>query len=264
MLKSFCKYSLLGRLCATQAFDGGILSILSGYLIRLVRLAVFLLIWRSLLVSGADTGGLTLIQVLTYTLISSVFSEQLNIITPMSMSFWEGSIINRYTRPLPVVAQIMAETAGRWIPSLLLYSLPMLVLSPLLGIHPLPASTMQGSLFAFSILFAVSLGFAIDFIFAALAVRMKDASWMAMAIRGAIANIFSGMLIPFSMLPWGIGGVLSLLPFGSVAGAPLSIYVGEGNPWQLLGLQVVWNLVLWPIALLVFRKSSERMVSYGG
>ena len=264
MFKQLPKYGLLGRLCATQAFDGGILYVLSGYALKLVRLAVLLLVWQSLLQSGAGTGGLTLMQVLTYTLISSVFSEQLNIITPATTSFWEGSIIMRYTRPLPVVAQLMAETAGRWLPSALLYALPMLALSPLLGVNPLPASPLHGLLFIISLTLAVSLGFAIDVMFAALAVRLKNASWMACLIRGAIVNIFSGLLIPFALLPWGIGNVLSLLPFGSVAGAPLSIYVGEGNAWQLLIIQIIWNVALWPLAMLVFRKSSERMVSYGG
>jgi ABC-2 type transport system permease protein len=258
------KYALLGKLCATQAFDGGVLYILSGYGLRLIRLVIFLLVWRSLLSEGADTGGLSLTHVLTYSLISSVFSEQLNIVSSASTSFWEGSIVNRYTRPLPVMPQIMAETAGRWIPSLLLYSLPMLALSPLLGVHPLPSSVGYGLLFIVSMALAIALGFSIDFLFVALAVRLKDASWMAYVIRGAIADLFSGLLIPFALLPWGIGAVLQLLPFGSVAGAPLSIYIGAENPWQMLALQTFWNAVLWPLALLAFRKSSESMVSYGG
>jgi ABC-2 type transport system permease protein len=111
---------------------------------------------------------------------------------------------------------------------------------------------------------AVSLGFAMDFLYAALSIRIRNASWMAYTIRRAIVNVFSGVLIPFALLPWGIGDALALLPFGSLAAAPLSIYVGAGDALKPLLLQAFWNTLLWPLALLAFRRSQERMVSYGG
>jgi ABC-2 type transport system permease protein len=257
-------YLKMSKLCASQAFDGGIAYVISGYGLRLVRLVILLMVWRSLLQGGADTGGLTLAQVLTYTLISSVFTEQLDVVTPATTAFWEGSLLSRYTRPLPVMMQLISETAGKWLPSLLMYSLPMLVLAPLFGIQALPASLLSGLAFALSLVLAVALGFSMDFLFAALAVRLKNASWMAYTIRNAIVNLFSGVLIPFALLPWGIGGVLGLLPFGSLGSAPLSIYVGSGNALELLLVQLAWNAILWPFALLAFGKSQERMVSYGG
>ncbi len=264
MLRNWKHYARLALLCATQAFDGGVLYVLSSYALRLVQLAVLLLIWRSVFTAGADTGGMMLQQVLTYSLISSVFSEQLNVVTPASTSFWEGSIINRSMRPLPVLPQIMAETVGRWLPALGFCALPTLLAAPLLGVAALPATAVRGALFALSLALSISLGFAMDFIFASLAVRIKDASWMAHTIRNAVVNLFSGAVIPFALLPWGVGDVLSLLPFGSVAGAPLSIYVGLGQAPRLLALQIAWNAVLWPLALIAFRKSEERMVSFGG
>lgn len=263
MRKIAC-YLGMSRLCAVQAFDGGIAYALGGYALRLVRLVILMMVWRSQLSGGANAGGMTLHQVLTYTLIASLFAEQMDIVTPATTAIWEGSILTRFTRPLPVVSQLMAETAGRWIPSLLIYTLPVLALSPALGIDALPASPAIGLLFVLSLLLAVSLGFAVDFLFASLAVRLKNASWMAYTIRGAIVNVFSGVLIPFALLPWGIGGVLALLPFGSLSGAPLAIYVGGGNAVELLAVQLFWNAVLWPAALAAFGKSRERMVSHGG
>ena len=260
-----CKYyGMLARLCATQAFDGGILYVLSGYALRLVQLAVLLLIWRTVFTAGADTGGMALAQAMTYSLLSSVFAEQLNVVTPASMSFWEGSILNRCTRPLAVLPQMMAETVGRWLPALLFCAVPTVILAALLGVPVGPAGPARGALFLVSLTLSISLGFALDFLFATVAVRLKDAGWLAHTIRGAVVNLFSGAVIPFALLPWGIGSALSLLPFGSVAGAPLAIYVGLGGAGRLLGLQLFWNLALWPLAALAFRKSSERMVSFGG
>ena len=67
------------------------------------------------------------------------------------------------------------------------------------------------------------------------------------------------ILLVLLMLGW-----LSLLPFGSLGGAPLTIFTGGGNVFELLLLQALWNALLWPAAAAAFRMSRERMVSHGG
>lgn len=258
------KYLITSQLSATRALDGGLFYMLSGHLLKLARLIILLLLWQSLAKQGADLGGLTLDQLLAYTLLSSILTEQLNIVTPATTAFWEGSIISRYLRPLPVLAQLMAETVGSWLPGLLLYSLPMVTASALIGINLGAAWLANGLLFLLSLLLATSLGFAIDFLFASLVIYIKNASYTAYSIRQAITKLFSGALIPFTLLPWGMGQVLQLLPFGSIASAPLLIFVGAESPLRLITLQLVWNLILWPITLIAFKRSQERMVSYGG
>lgn len=258
------KYLVTSRLSATRAFDGGLFYMLSGHLLKLAKLIILLLLWRSLAGQGADLGGLTLQQLLLYTMLSSILSEQLNIVTPATTAFWEGSIASRYLRPLPVLAQLMAETAGGWLPGMLLYSLPMVFVSELVGINLGGMFLANGLLFILSLMLSVSLGYAIDFLFAAAVIYVKNASYTAYSIRQAITKLFSGALIPFALLPWGLGKVFELLPFGSIASAPLLIFIGADNPARLILLQVVWNAVLWPVTLIVFRGSEERMVSYGG
>ena len=263
-LDRFAAYAVTGRLCATQTFDGGVLYIIGGWMLRLVTLLVMLAVWKVLLQSGADTGGLTLPQVLTYAALASILSEQLNIVSPASLAFWEGTLASRYTRPMSVVLPLMADTVGRWLPHIFFYSIPTLLLVPLLGVDMRPAGWQAGLLFIPGLLMAISLGFAMDLLFAALAVYIKNAGWMALAIRSAFFTLFSGALIPFDLLPWGIGGIFRLLPFGSLASAPLTLYTGMAEPLKTLLVQLIWNILLWPIALAVFRHSEERMVSYGG
>ncbi len=258
------KYIATARLCATDAFDGGILHIAGTWLLRLVTLIVMLAVWKALITDGADTSGLTLEQVLTYAVLSSVLSEQLNIVSPASLAFWEGTLATRYARPLPVVFQLMSETIGRWIPHLLFYTIPTLIIIPFFGIRLVPSSSLAFFSFLFSLLLAISLGFAMDLLFAALAIYIKNAGWMALYIRNAFFTLFSGSLIPFDLLPWGIGSFFRLLPFGSLASAPLTLFTGMSAPLPTLLLQVFWNIVLWPIAWIVFRKSEEKMVAYGG
>ena len=253
-----------GRLCATQAFDGGILNILGTWLLKLITLIIQLAVWKALLKDGAGTEGLTVAQVLVFITLSAVLSEQLNVVSPASMSFWEGTLANRYTRPLPVVTQLMAETVGRWLPHLAFFSLPLLLLSPLLGVSLLPASMAAFGWFLLAMLMGISLGFAMDLLFAALAVYIKNAGWMALYIRNSIFLICSGSLIPLTLMPWRLGGLFRLLPFGSLANAPLGLFTGMESPFPTLAIQLFWNLVLWPIALYAYRRCEERMVAYGG
>lgn len=253
-------------LCAKQVFDGNLLCVAGEYLVRFLRFAALVLIWKSLAAQGADLGGMPVGKLLTYTLMASELRQQLEIVSPATSALWEGSIVGRYTRPVPVIASLAAETVGRWwIPVFLFYGLPLLLLAPLFGVDPLPDSAAAGGLFLASLFFSILIGFALDLIFASAAIRMKNGCWAAVQIRESVSSLASGALIPFSLFPWGIGTALSYLPLGSVASAPLTIYTGTAeNPGRLVLLQAFWAAVLWAAALRLFHKSEERMISYGG
>ena len=258
-------FRAVAGLSARQVFDGNLFQVLSEYAIRFMQFLMLTLIWHSLAAGGAGLGEMNLDQLLTYTLMASVLRQQLEILTPATSALWEGSIIGRYTRPMNVLQSLMAETIGRWwVPVFLMYSLPVWLLSPLMGIHPLPYSAAHGLLALISLALSASLGFALDFLFAALAMRMKNGCWAVTQVREALFELLSGALIPFSLMPLPVARILQWLPMGSIAHAPLTLYVGRGDPVALIALQAGWNLVLWPLARYVFKKSEERMISYGG
>ena len=54
-----------------------------------------------------------------------------------------------------------------------------------------------------------------------------------------------------------------LLPFASIANAPLSIYVGGDYTVRIL-LQCFWAIVLGFVSYIMFTKAEEEMVSFGG
>lgn len=252
-------------MCAVQAFDGNFLCVSAEYAVCFIRFFILILIWRSLAAGGADFNGMTLSRIMTYLLMASVFHQQLNIITPATSALWEGSIIGRYTRPISVIGSFIAETIGRWwVPVFLFYSLPLWLISPLFDISPLPFGPVRGLLSILSLVLSASLGFAFDILFASLAIRMKNGCWAALMVREALFSLFSGELIPFAVMPWNLGYLFELLPFGSIANAPLSIYIGTGNMGKLFLLQIFWNAALWFAAIWIYRKSEERMISFGG
>ncbi|HSL94108.1 MAG TPA: hypothetical protein VK905_05830 [Bacillota bacterium] len=255
------KYMITVRMTAENLTNGGLLYLLPGYLLRVLYLVPLLLLWRSLMSGGVDT-GMTLDQMLTYTFLGTLFASLLVVQTPASNWLYEGLIINLYQRPMGVLRHLAAQTVGGWLPDLVLFTLPMLLASPLLGVK----LVTQGMTWWFvpSLLLCISLGFAVDFIFACLTIRMKNASWVVYSIRAATIALLSGSVIPFAILPFRLGELFRLLPFGSLAAAPLALFVGLSEPAPTILLQLAWNLLIWPLTLSVFARSQEWMVSHGG
>ena len=244
--------------------NAGLHTMLPEILWRVLSLLPLLLIWQNLLTQNPLTQppapGVTAQQMLAYTLAASLLEPVLSVRTVLSGWMFEGQFLTFYQRPSPLFAEVAALTAGRWLPLLATYSLPVWLLSPLLGISLKPASLW----FYPSLLLCISLGFAIDFLFACLTVRLAGMSWLVNSIRHAVTVMLAGSVIPFSLLPWGLGGLLRLQPFASLDGAVLSLLTGIETPQVILPVQLFWNVALWPVAILLFRRSRERMVSYGG
>jgi ABC-2 type transport system permease protein len=253
----------------TAAMSAGTLGesplFLLDYALRLLRVVVLLSLWRAIL-GGAHSpaGGMSLEAVLTYTLISEAFAEQLAVKTTISLAFWEGTIVLRFLRPMGLVRQFMAETSGLWIVHFMLFSIPVLLLSPLLGVDPRPASPASGVLFVVSLSLAIVVGLAIEVLFAAITVATEQPVWLVDNMRVAVATLLSGSLLPLAYYPWGLGELFAKLPFAAMAWAPLAIYTGATDPLPAIVLQAFWAVVLWPVARHVWNINREKVVGYGG
>ncbi len=237
---------------------------LADYLLRFLRVAVLLGLWRVILAGRGPVSGMTLGAVLTYTLVSEIFAEQLYARTYIEYMLWEGCLINLLLRPMRLVPALVSTSLGRWLAGFVFCSAPLLVTAPMLGVDPLPASLAAGLMFMPSLLLAITLGLAVDFLFAALMVNLSAGPWIVAYIRDAATSLLSGSLLPLALLPWGLGRVFGWLPFASMASAPLRIYTGTGDPRLLMSVQAGWALVLWPLAAWTWRASREKLVSQGG
>jgi len=253
------KYIITALTAMKGQTNGGIVHMLPTVLVRIMYLIPLMFLWRVIVDGGVDA-GMTLAQLLTYTYVSALLSELLVVRTPASDWCYTGELVTKYTKPFSVIGQIIAHTVGGWLPLLLVFSLPMALFAPLIGIDILPVTVW----FFPSLLLCISLGFAFDIIFTCVTVRMKGQSWLVYSIRMAIAALFSGTMIPFQILPFGLASFFELQPFGSLGGAPLSLFVGISSPARIIVMQVVWNIVLWTVAISWFKKSKERQVGYGG
>src|SRR5205085_481180 len=119
-------------------------------------------------------------------------------------------------------------------------------------------------LFAPSLLLAIGIGLALDFLFTGIGISLQFPPFATARMRQAIAALLSGAFIPLALLPWNLGKIFEWLPFASTASAPLRIYTGTGDSLRLLLMQAFWCAVLWPLTLWQWRVTQEKMVSYGG
>ncbi len=237
---------------------------LVGIFLRLLALAIMIAVWPAMLGPGQEVGGYRLGTALTYTLVGAVFANQLNLRTPIGQSLRSGAIASRFTWPMPIVTQHVAELAGAWLLPLLIVSAPLLLVAPLLGVNPLPASATAGGLFAISLVMAVVIGVAIDVAFALLMVRVELGLGPTEAARATINSIASGAWIPLGVLPFHLGAIFQWLPFASAASAPLRIYTATGDPLVLLSVQVLWALVLTLAVRTLWKRTREILVMHGG
>lgn len=255
----FGKYGMTVRMSVRGKTNGGLVYLVPEIFMRLVYLVPLLFIWRTLAERGTEV-EMSVSQLLSYTYVNVLAADLMIVNTCLSAWNFDTRSLEMFTRPMSVFGQVIAKTVGEWMPMLILFSLPMLLLAPVFGIRILPATFWAVP----SLFLSVSLGFAFEFIYYCVTVRLRNVSWLTYVIRSAIAAFFSGTVIPFKILPFGMDGWIRYQPFGSLGGAFLSLYVGSGEAAEILPVQVFWNIVMWIAAAVWFRRSRERMVSFGG
>lgn len=253
------KYIKTVQIAMHGQINGGIVYMFPQIILKIIYLVPLMFIWRIITANGVDA-GMTLIQLLSYTYVNALLTDILIVKTYMTDWDFDSKSTALFTRPMPVFGQVISRTVGEWIPTLLLFSLPMTIIAPLIGIQIIPRTLWVIP----SLLLCASLGFSLEFIFFCVTLRLRNVSWLTSVIRSAVISFFSGTVIPFKILPFGLDKWIAFQPFGSLGGAPLSLYIGTADPSQIIPMQIFWNVIFWSITAVWFKKSKERMVSFGG
>ena len=158
------------RLCVRNSGEFGLMNTLGEYLLKLIALAAQWMVWRAILPEGATVDGMTRQGMLVYVTVSSALAPMLDVRTPASSWLHDGTMLGLFQRPRSVFAQLAAHTVGGWLVPLLLYGLPLLALSSLLGFAPVPRSPW----FFPSLMLCVGQGFAVDYLFACLQIHKSE------------------------------------------------------------------------------------------
>ena len=253
------KYVKTAQTALRGQTNGGIVYMFPQIIIKIIYLVPLMFIWRIVTASGVDA-GMSLTQLLSYTYVNALLTDMLVVKTYLSDWDFDSRSTALFTRPISVYGQIISRTAGEWAPGLIMFSLPMALIAPLFGIQILPRTLWVVP----SLALCASLGFAFEFFFFCITLRLRNVTWLTYVIRTAVVSFFSGTVIPFKILPFGLDRWIIYQPFGSLGGAPLSLYIGAADPAVIIPIQIFWNVAVWGVTVAWFEKSRERMVSFGG
>jgi len=253
------KYFKTAQTALRGKTNGGIVYMFPQIVSKIIYLVPLMFIWRILTANGVDA-GMNLPQLLSYTYVNALLTDMLIVRTYLTDWDSAGAGAVLFTRPVPIFGQVISRTVGEWIPALLMFSLPMALIAPLFGIQIVPQTLWVIP----SLLMCASLGFALEFLFFCVTLRLRNVTWLTTVIRNSVVSFFSGTVIPFKILPFGLSKWIVFQPFGSLGGAPLSLFVGTASPAQIIPVQLFWNVVIWGFTVFWFNESKEKMVSFGG
>jgi ABC-2 type transport system permease protein len=188
------------------------------------------------------------------------------VVWQMSMEVRDGTLSSRLLRPInPIFAYAAQHLAG--------VPLRAVVISPILAIMIVAAGDRLAlrdpaliGVFAASLLGAWLLIFFTMVLVGALAFFV-DSAIAVFELWLAVHAIFSGYLIPLEALPSWIGRAAAVLPFRFMLGFPVEVLVGLLTPAAALRqLAVQWGyvLLLYAVAMLVWRRGLRRFNAFGG
>jgi viologen exporter family transport system permease protein len=188
------------------------------------------------------------------------------VVWQMSMEIRDGTLSARLLRPIhPLFAYAAQHMAG----------VPMraVVVSPIFAILAFAAGdrlcvrdpALMG-IFALALLGAWLLIFFTMVLVGALAFFV-DSAIAVFELWLAVHAIFSGYLVPLEALPSWIGRAAAVLPFRFMLGFPVEVLVGLVTPataLRQLGAQWAYVLVLFALAMFVWRSGVRRFAAFGG
>jgi ABC-2 type transport system permease protein len=188
------------------------------------------------------------------------------VVWQMSMEIRDGTLSARLLRPIhPLFAYAAQHMAG----------VPMraVVVSPIFVILAFAAGDRLAvrdpalmGIFALALLGAWLLIFFTMVLVGALAFFV-DSAIAVFELWLAVHAIFSGYLVPLEALPSWIGRAAAVLPFRFMLGFPVEVLVGLVTPaaaLRQLGVQWAYVLVLFALAMLVWRAGVRRFAAFGG
>ena len=237
----------------------------------------FMLIWLARYDSGsqstlkpATVGGLTLPQMMTYYLLVTALSVA---ITPhpewdIAQAIRDGKITQFIVRPISYFGYRLAwETSYQIIKTAMF--LPALALIAWLFRAYIQLPHFDAARFAWFMIATVLAYLILSHIKFLLGI---SAFWIAevqglLEIWNIVTSVFSGRLLPLSLLPDWLQTIGQALPFGLLYDFPIQILLGNATPeilWSGFARQIVWLLAFVVAVRLAWQRGLLAYEAYGG
>ncbi|MBW2966876.1 ABC-2 family transporter protein [Candidatus Woesearchaeota archaeon] len=244
-----------------------------GLLTTPISLFIFYFLWRAIyaysgveMIRGYTFDGLVNYFVLSMLVGYFAWSDIDNWLEHMVVN---GDMVAEMVRPMQFIAQEMWFDWGLKLISLVTQAIPLVV-----GAHLLLGLTFVNWMFLLlaivSTFMAMMIVFLVAYLTGMCAFWFKRISGIRRVRRG-VTLLLSGGIVPIAFFPAWFVAVSNYLPFQYMRYVPINVYLGKysfvaagfDNIMIVLGVQLAWTILLYIIALLVWKKAFKKFAGAG-
>ena len=240
-----------------------------GFELLSILLRVYLLkvIWTAVYAGQGPVDGLELREVVAFITLAQL---QVWVLSPLIADYIrervrDGKIALDLARPAPFLGQLLAHQVGGTL-SLLPFVLLAVPLAFVLGGFVPPASVSAGLLYLLSLILAYLVSVLMGMVIGLVSFWTLQ-TWGVMAIYVYVSQFFTGALVPLAFFPPWLRSIADVLPFQAQAFIPISLYMGQVPAHEVpraLGVQLIWVVVLFGAAWVLWQRGLRRVVIQGG
>lgn len=233
-----------------------------------VSIVIYYFLWQFVFRSQESVAGLTMAEMTTYVILSRMLSSQFagGINVEFSQWIYDGTIGVELLRPVSLFFTLFGKREGEFLFFVLFKGIPISVLCFLVLGGTAPAGAGAFVLFLVSVCISIGMMFFLEFM-VGICAFYTHGYWGLKYTKSTLLSILSGGVVPIFMFPEGLARVLEYLPFAGMVSVPVNVYLGKYNiveALQFIGLQVIWILILWGLARLIYGYAIKRVVVQGG
>lgn len=246
------KYLEIGKVSVktqiTYRFD-----VIVGSFMPFVRVFLAFFLWRTLFTGKTEMGGMTFGMMLTYYIICAFIQrlDQSNgLVWDFAGEIREGRFSKYLVKPVSPLGHFMFTSLGKTLYILVFTLLAVAGVALIFNQQFLLPSSVLNLVLALIIAF-LGLVFMIllNYLTALLAFKFTDITGWHL-LKGNIVDFLSGALLPLSLLPLWMQGIMRFFPFYYMQFLPASLYLGLRTDEALWGILVMtlWIFALWGLA----------------
>ncbi len=216
--------------------------------------------------SSSSVGQFTLSNMISYYLVLTVVEIVLwytNAIWIVQDDVQSGFIVTKLIRPANYPISVFAEGFGNLAFYFVLIGIPLLIAITYLTGLSVSLTTLL--LFIASLLIALVIAFAFQFIIGTLAIYFTNIGGMA-AVYFTFEYLIGGGLFPLTLLPSSIGSIFMSSPFAFQLYFPAMLYSGGITlqfAMQQIWIGVAWAVIITAVAALLWKVAKRRVDAVG-
>lgn len=239
-----------------------------GITTYIIYITVNYFIWKAIFEFALKIGPYSFPEMITYINIGWIsrtfYYNRLD--SEIAQKVVKGDLALDLLKPVDFQWMQYARTFGEAVFRLFLFTLPTFIVARLLFSIQLPAHAITYIYFLISTFLAFLLLTAINYIVGLFSIPLQNIEGLTYA-KSNLLLFFTGLMIPFDLLPPIITRILNFLPFGGISYIPLQIYLEKLSSQEILiafSNQILWILVLNAIGRMIYNHFTRKIIIQGG